>query len=463
MQTQSAPLAVPQSDEFRLLDGLFDALFPLLRSITGPGVRETLRLLQQHLPLEIGSVASGTQALNWSVPPEWSCTAAELRDPDGELVVSLEQSNLHVLNYSTAVDEVLELEALQSHLYSLPHLPDAVPYVTSYYKPRWGFCLSQRQRDQLKPGRYHARIEATHDSKGQLNWGDFVLPGENSHEVLISTYICHPSLANNELSGPLTAVALYRRLAAWPRRRFSYRFVFLPETIGSICYLYRHGAQLRERTVSGLVLTCLGGPGTLSYKTSRRADSSLDRLVNYLHTSEEQALRVRPFTPTDGSDERQYCSPGFNLPVGQFARAVYGEYDGYHNSLDTKAFMTIEALVHAVDQIEGILRHHEVEGYYLNRQPYGEVKLDQHQLYPDINSHDTALRSNNILADSRRFLNAVLTVLNYADGQHQVVDLARRCGIRFDETAQVIAILQERGLLDGPYLTPQALPPLPET
>ncbi len=461
MQAQSTKAPHDVSAEFRLLDELFDTLFPLLRSITGPGVRETLRLLQAHMPLEIGRVSSGTRVLNWTVPPEWSCTAAELRGPNGELIVSLEQSNLHVLNYSMPVDEQLDLDSLQANLYSLPHLPAAVPYVTSYYKPRWGFCLSQQQRDQLRPGRYHARIEAEHDPAGELNWGDVVLPGETTDEVLISSYICHPSLANNELSGPLTAVALFRRLAAWPRRRFTYRFVLLPETIGSISYLHQHGAHLRKHVVGGIVLTCLGGPGTLSYKTSRRTDSPLDRLVSYLHASEEQALRIRPFTPTDGSDERQYCSPGFNLPVGQFARAVYGDYDGYHNSLDTKAFMTIEALVQAADQIESILRHHEVEGYYVNRQPYGEVKLDQHQLYPDLNSHDTALHSNNILADSRRMLNAVLTVLNYADGQHSVVELAQRCGIRFDETAQVIGLLQSRGLLDGPFPLPTPLPPLP--
>ncbi|MEI9905979.1 MAG: DUF4910 domain-containing protein [Asticcacaulis sp.] len=375
------------SAEHALLDATFDRLFPLLRSITGEGIEESLRIMAEAMPLEIFGVPSGTQVFDWLTPPQWTCRSAVLTDGDGEIVCDMAGSNLHVVNYSEGVDRVLSLAELQKHLHSLPHLPGAVPYVTSYYNRTWGFCVSDEVRKGLKDGMYHARIDAGF-SAGRVPLAHTFLEGEIDREIMLSSYLCHPSLANNELSGPLVLLGLYRRIAAWPRRRHRFRFVLNPETIGSLCYLWLHGDALRERMDAGFVLTCMGGPGRLSYKASRRETTVADKLARHWHGRGE-ALGLRAFTPTGGSDERQYCSPGFNLAVGQFARALYADYDGYHNSLDTKAFMTIDALVDSIDTIEAYLKELDMAGPWLNQAPYGEPQLGRRGLYPNINSAAT--------------------------------------------------------------------------
>ena len=292
------------------------------------------------------------------------------------------QSNLHVVSYSEPVDRQLSLDELRPHLHSIPKLPQAIPYVTSYYRRTWGFCLPHATLERLPAGTYHALIESEFVD-GHVVLGSCVLPGESAGEVLLSSYLCHPSLANNELSGPLVLWGLYRRLAAWPRRRFTYRFLLNPETIGSLCYLWLHGSEMRERMVAGLVLTCLGGPSpTLSYKASRRGDSLLDRTVQYLREETSLAIQRRPFDPTSGSDERQYGSPGFNLPVGQMARTVYNTYPGYHNSLDTKEFMGIGPLVESINEIEALLATLELAGTFRNLSPYGEPQLGKRRPVP---------------------------------------------------------------------------------
>jgi aminopeptidase-like protein len=262
---------VPQ-DEAALLDGMFEELFPLLRSITGEGLRRSYEIFARHMPLEIETVATGTRVFDWEVPPEWRLRRATLTGPDGTVYADAARFNLEVVNYAAPVDCRLSLAELRPHLHSLPHLPSAVPYVTSYYKRNWGFCLPHVVREKMPEGIYHARIESEFVDSG-VSFAQAVLPGESRAEVLITSYLCHPSMANNELSGPLALLALYRRLAAWPRRRFTYRFVLHPETIGSLCFLHRRGTQLQENVVAGLVLTCVGGPEPrLTYKLSRRGD-----------------------------------------------------------------------------------------------------------------------------------------------------------------------------------------------
>ncbi|MCL6616739.1 MAG: DUF4910 domain-containing protein, partial [Anoxybacillus ayderensis] len=284
------------------------------------------------------------------------------------------------------------------------------------------------------------------------NYAHAILPGKSSREILISTYICHPSMANNELSGPLVATFLYNRLKKWKERRFTYRFVFVPETIGSITYLHHFGEHLRKQVYSGFVLTCLGGQGyPLSFKKSRSSEAPINKLIEYLAHSGQMNIHIRPFTPTYGSDERQYCSPGFNLPIGQFSRMVYGTYAGYHNSLDTKEAMTIEKIVDSVNEIEEILRIQEFDGYYINTSPFGEVKLDKHGLYPDMNSPLNREASTNEKMDGRVQLNAILTMLNYGDGQHSLVDIARLSDIPLSHLVHVIPLLKEKGILRGPY------------
>ena len=435
----------PEAPTADFLDALFDELFPILRSISGPGLRRSLDILARHMPLATEVIPTGTRVYDWEVPPEWHLRSARLTGPNGAVIADASLSNLHVVNYSAPVDAVLTREALESHLHSLPALPDAVPYVTSYYNRNWGFCLSHTARQSLPPGNYRAVIDSEF-VEGGIPVADCVLAGESDAEVLLSSYLCHPSLANNELSGPLVLLGLYRRLAAWPRRRYSYRFVINPETIGSLCYLHRHADHLQRHMAYGMVLTCVGGPqAQLSYKMSRRGDSVLDQVMRA--RSDAGRARIREFDPTSGSDERQYCSPGFNLPMGQIARTIYGEYDGYHNSLDDKHFMSIESLARSVDEIENLLRTAEIAGHFQNLSPYGEPQLGRRGLYPTVNSAATWQKSNDSLLDARTFLNRLLTVLNYSDGRHSILDIAAKAGLSVEDYRTVIVRLEEAGLL----------------
>lgn len=439
--------------EFDLLDRLFDQLFPLLRSITGPGIERSLAIMGEHMPLEIIGVPSGTQVFDWVAPPEWTCRSARLTAPDGTVVCDLDASTLHVLNYSEAVDRRLPLLELQDHLHSLPHLPEAVPYVTSYYKRTWGFCLSERQRSSLQSdGLYHAKIDADFRD-GRVPVAHTILKGQSTREILLSSYLCHPSLANNELSGPLVLLGLYRRIRNWPERQHRFRFVLNPETIGSLCYLHLHGEHLKRHLDAGLVLTCLGGPAELSYKASRRRNTTVDRLAQHWNARGEP-LRLRAFTPSGGSDERQYCSPGFNLPVGQMARDVYGEYPGYHNSLDTKAFMTVEALVDSIDRIEDFLKELDQGGPWFNLQPCGEPQLGRRGLYPTLNSASTWKTSSDEVFDGRAVLERILYTLNYSDGLHDLVAVADLAGCSTAELLPIVKRLREAGLLAPSWENP---------
>ncbi|HZG15370.1 MAG TPA: DUF4910 domain-containing protein [Candidatus Bathyarchaeia archaeon] len=443
--------------ELNEMEQLFDTLFPICRSITGPGVRETLKILGDHMDLKTYGIPSGTKVFDWTIPPEWRIREAWIKEETGKKIIDFANHNLHVLNYSAPLNETLSLCELKKYIHSLPALPSAIPYVTSYYKKRSGFCMAHEQLESLPDGNYHAYIDSEFVD-GELNIAHGILPGSSAREILISTYICHPSMANNELSGPIVATYLYNRIKKWNNRKFTYRFVFLPETIGSISYLHLFGQELKENLYAGLVLTCLGGTDSnglgypLSYKLSRQENSPLDTFLQHLYKTGKFALTLRPFTPTGGSDERQYCSPGFNLPVGQMARCVYGQYDGYHNSLDDKDFMSIKELQKSVDEIEIILKAFEEDGYYVNQSPYGEVKLDQHDLYPDMNSPMNRSYSSNEQIDGRHFLNHVLTILNYADGQHRLSDIAEKSDTNIFELIPVVHVLLQKNLLKGPYL-----------
>jgi aminopeptidase-like protein len=431
-------------DELELLDGIFDRLFLLCRSITGQGLRDSLDILGEFIPLARESISSGTAVFDWVIPPEWKISGATLKGPDGRTYADFAQTNLAVVNYSGPIRRSLSLAELQPHLHSIPSLPEATPYVTSYYQRTWGFCLPESLRSTMPEGTYEAWIDSEH-FEGQLDFAHAVLPGESTDEVLISSYLCHPSLANNELSGPLVLTLLYRRLSEWKRRRFTYRFVLAPETIGSLAFLSRYGEQLTRTMVSGLVLTCLGGRNqSLSYKSSRTEDSLLDRLVGARH---DRGIRIRKFTPTGGSDERQFCSPGFNLPVGQFARDVYGEYDGYHNSGDTKEFMGIDQLVRSADDIEELLAELEYSGPFRNLQPFGEPQLGRRGLYPNLNCEDTRHNSNDATTDRREFLNSILWVLNYSDGNTDMLEIAKRFGSTPARLRQAIDALERESLL----------------
>ena len=429
------------------LSRLFDRLFPICRSIAGDGLRESYRIIGDHMPLTLEGVPSGTPVFDWTVPPEWRIRGARLTAPDGTVVADFAASNLNVVNYAEPVDRVLPLDALRPHLYSLPDRPDAVPYVTSYYRRNWGFCLPHRVAASLPAGDYHAWIDSDFVD-GEVTFATAELAGETDALVLLTSYLCHPSMANNELSGPLVLLGLYDRIRRWPRRRLTYRFLLNPETIGSLCYLYRHGDDLRHRLVGGLVLTCLGGPQpSLSYKRSRRETAPGDRLAVHLADRQPDRWRLRTFDPSIGSDERQFCSPGFNLPMGQMARTVYGQYDGYHTSGDTKDVMDIAQLMRSIDQIEAYLKAFDGNGRYENLAPYGEPQLGRRGLYPNVNSPALWGFSTDDRMDHRRMLTLILYVLNYADGQHDLIDIADKAGCTVDDLLAIVARLEEGGLL----------------
>ncbi len=435
----------------RTLEAVFDELFPLCRSITGPGLRRSLAIVQRHLPLELEHVASGTQVFDWTVPHEWRIHEARLWDPDGKKLADLADSSLAVVSYSTAVDAELSLEELEPHLHSLPHLPDAVPYVTSYYKPGWGFCIPHRVRAALPRGTYRVRIRAEHlsgEQGGRLDYGHCTLPGESAREILLTSYLCHPSLGNNELSGPLVLMCLYDRIRRWKRRRYTYRFVIHPETIGSLCYLWRYGEELRARLEAGLVLTCLGGDReSLSYKRSRSGRSLFDRAIPVLDEQEGLGIRLRDFVPIHGSDERQYCSPGFDLGVGQMARTVYGEYPGYHNSLDDKQFVRIDRIWNSAERIERLLRLTETAGCFRNLSPHGEPQLGRRGLYPNVNSAQTWNDSTDWLHDGRELRDRMLYILSYSDGKTDMLEIARRAGCSVAALAPAVERLERAELL----------------
>lgn len=435
-------------NERDVLDRLFEELFPITRSITGQGLKQSLEIIQKKIPLEICEVPSGTQVFDWKIPQEWRIYEAFLEGPDGQRYAEFSKSNLYVVNYSEPVDQHLQRSELHDHIYTNESVPDAIPYVTSYYNREWGFCLPHETYESLPEGEYHAYIDSEFVD-GNLYYGHTTLEGETDEEVLLTSYLCHPSMANNELSGPLVLTALYNRIKQWENRHYTYRFVLAPETIGSLAYLSEYGQHLKQYMVAGAVLTCLGGPqDNLSYQFSRQGNSLLDATVENFRKHGEISIRPRPFTPTGGSDERQYCSPGFNLPVGQFARTVYGDYDGYHSSNDDKDFMTIRALVESAEQLDKIFQTLEYAESFLNTKPYGEPKLDNHNLYPTTNAPQTWDDSTDtIVNDDSKFLDAVLRVLNWSDGEHRMVDIGSEHGYALSELIPIIERLQGEGLL----------------
>lgn len=413
------------------IDSLFDELFPICRSITGEGIRQSMNILGRYMPLEIHSIPTGTQVFDWTVPREWKLNRATLTAPNGETVLDTNTNNLHVLNYSIPFSGELDLADLQDNLFSIPEMPDAIPYVTSYYKERWGLCLTDEQRKNLPQGKYTVNID-TELKNGELNYATCELPGKTSETILITSYLCHPGLANNELSGPLCLLRLYELLKAIPDRRYTYKFVLLPETIGSISFLWNEGKALRDRVKAGLVLTCIGGPGkTVSFKLSRKdwlgEPSDIDELARHVAEYTPSSYSVRDFDPTAGSDERQFCSPGVNLPFIQAAKTIYGEYAEYHTSKDDKELMSIAAVESSCEQLFDFLRLFEIADQYIESNiEAGEPQLGKRDLYPTVNGPATTTLSNDSTTDGRGALNTLLRVISLSDGKHTILTMAEK-------------------------------------
>ena len=417
----------------------FDRLWPLLRSLTGNGVRQTHDILGEVLPLERIEIPSGTRMFDWTVPPEWIVREAYITDPQGHRILDIRDNNLHLVNYSIPFKGEMSRSQLDRHLHSLPDMPEAIPYVTSYYERGWGFSLSHRQRAGLPDGTYRVVVD-TELIDGSMTLSEAVLPGQCEQEVLFSTYTCHPSMANNELSGPLVAAFLHRALAA-RRRRLTYRFVFLPETIGSIAYLHMRGALLRQRLLAGYVLTCVGLNAPFVYKRSRRSDSAADRAAAYcLRCRPAPDSRVVDFTPASfSSDERQYCSPGFNLPVGVFSRTVIGAYPEYHTSLDNKSLVSFEAMAEAVTVLADLCDVLDTNVTLRSLYPFGEPLLSKRGLYPTIGA----------ARERRESVDATMWVLNLADGEHDLLSVAERSGMNYHLLADRARACIAAGLIEA--------------
>ncbi len=405
-------MSLNREEELAKLEHYFDRLWPICRSLTGDGVRESLAILGEEMDLKTSAIKSGEQVFDWTVPKEWRIRDAYIVCPDGRKIAQFKENNLHVLNYSTPVDRMVSLEELKDHLYSLPSMPKAIPYVTSYYKEKWGFCISHEELERLGEGDYRVFIDSELFD-GELNYAEAVLEGESGKEILFSTYICHPSMANNELSGPLATLMLYRRLQAVKNRKFTYRFLFAPETIGVIAYLAREGQGLKANLEAGYVLTCCGDRGIPTYKRSKKETHLVDEMAIHTlkHLSDE--FNTIPFS-VGGSDERQYCSPGFNLPVGSLMRTPYQQFKEYHTSFDNKDFISFGHLLETVDFYTKIAQGFELNDCYLNAVQYCEPQLGKRGLYPDSITSE----------DPRTELHRLLHFLSFSDGRTSLLKIA---------------------------------------
>ena len=407
-------------------------LYPICRSITGSGIRATLHRIQQQIPLEISEVPSGTSVFDWAVPKEWNIRDAYIQAPNGQRIVDFQKSNLHILNYSTPVHATMSLGELRPHLFTSPDRPDWIPYRTSYYNENWGFCLSHNQMLALPDGEYEVRIDSTLED-GHLTYGECYLPGRTSEEVLISCHACHPSLANDNLSGVTVATFLAQFLAGRDLR-YSYRFLFIPGTIGAITWLARN-----ERAASlirhGLVLTCIGDEAPFHYKKSRRGDAEIDRVAAHVLSLETQGSEILEFAPY-GYDERQYCSPGFNLPVGCLMRSVWGTFPEYHTSADNLDFIKPLRLAESLRVCVAVIDVLESNRRYRSLNPFCEPQLGKRNLY----------RSTGGNAINEE-INARLWVLNLSDGSNSLLDIAERSGMAFAAISDAADVLCESGLL----------------
>ncbi|WP_020417442.1 DUF4910 domain-containing protein [Amycolatopsis sp. ATCC 39116] len=411
------------------MHALVERLYPLCRSITGDGVRATLDVIGEHVPLERHEVPTGTQVFDWTVPQEWNIRDAWMADADGKRVVDFAESNLHVVGYSVPVSATMSLAELRPHLHTLPDRPSWVPYRTSYYSPAWGFCLAQETLDALPEGDYEVRIDSTL-ADGHLSYGEHVVPGQVADEVIVSCHICHPSLANDNLAGVAVAIALAKALVnPW----YTYRFLFMPGTIGAITWLARNDVA---RVKHGVVLACAGDRGDLTYKRSRRGDAEIDRVL--AHVLRDRPHRILDFSPY-GYDERQFCSPGFDLGVGSLTRTPYAGYPEYHTSADNPDFVSPAAMEDTLAVLREAFAVLDRNRRYTNLSPYGEPQLGKRGLYDSLGGR----------SDAKQAQMAMLWVLNLSDGDHDLLDITRRSGLDFAAVAAAADALRDAGLVAG--------------
>jgi aminopeptidase-like protein len=409
-------------------------LFPICRSITGDGVRETLRKVGGLVHLEIREIPTGTQVFDWTIPKEWNIKDAYIKNSKGDRVVDFRRSNLHVISYSIPVRARMSLEELKKHIHTLPDHPDWIPYRTSYYQERWGFCLSENQLSGMTDGEYEVCVDSTLEP-GHLTYGESVIEGETTEEILLSCHVCHPSLCNDNLSGVALVAFLAKHLRTVPLR-YTYRFLFIPGTIGSIAWLCLNEGKT-ERIIHGLVVACVGDSGVSTYKKSRRGNAEVDRVTEHVLKTSGKEYQIVDFFPY-GYDERQYCSPGFNLPVGCLMRTPHGKYPEYHTSADNLEFVKPEALEDSFMNYLRVIHALENNRTYINRLPKCEPQLGKRGLYATIGgSADAATRQL-----------AMFWVLNGSDGNQTLLDIAERSGMRFEKVQEAADLLVDHRLLE---------------
>lgn len=410
-------------------------LFPIDRSLTGDGVRRTLAILRRELPdMTVHEVPSGTQVFDWTVPKEWAIRQAYIEDEKGNRIIDYKDLNLYVMGYSLPVDRWVDLEELKQHIYVQKGQPDAVPYVTSYYVPRYGFCMSEKQRDSLPPGQYHMVIDSELFD-GSLTYGELILPGREEKEILISTYVCHPSMADNELSGPVLATALARKIAAQTDRKYTYRFLWIPETIGSITYLSRHLDHMKKHTIAGFVLSCVGDDRTYSYVPSRDGNTLADRAARNILSFHYPEYKRYSYL-NRGSDERQYNAPGVDLPVCVVCRSKYGEYPEYHTSLDDLNLISSKGLQGAYDVYEAIINAIEYNAFYRIK-CLCEPQLGKRGMYPSVSQKG-----------SYDAVKSMVDFIAYADGKRDLIEISNTIQVPVDHLIPVIVKLTEADLLE---------------
>jgi len=413
---------------------LIKKLYPICRSITGDGVRDTLKIISTDVPIKVKEVPSGTEVFDWVVPKEWNIKNAYIENSKGEKIVDFKNNNLHVVNYSVPVRKTVSLKELKEHLFSLPDHPDWVPYRTTYYDKNWGFCLSHSQLLNLKDEQYTVVIDSSLE-KGSLSYGELLIKGTLTEEVLISTHTCHPSMCNDNLSGIAVATYLAKYLNQ-TENRYSYRFLFIPGTIGSIIWLALNEKKAKN-IKHGLVLTGVGDSGSITYKRTRRGNAEIDRVTEYVLKNSEDNYSVIDFYPF-GYDERQYCSPGFNLPVGTFMRSPHGKYPEYHTSADNLKFIRPEKLDDSLQKIKSVINILEENKTFVNLNPKCEPQLGKRGIYGAMNA---------VGEEKAKLQMAILWVLNLSDGSNSLLDIAEKSNCGFDLIKDAITILLKNSLL----------------
>lgn len=412
-------IVYPELDE---LEKLFDRLWPICRSITGKGISNSLDIISDYVPLKITKIKSGAIVDDWVIPKEWNIHNAYIKNEFGDLIIDFKKNNLHLMSYSKPMNIWLTLDELKKNLYTLPDLPEAIPYVTSYYNEDWGFCMTHNQLMSLKDCKYHIVIESTLQN-GHLKYGECFIPSTNGSkkEILLSTYLCHPSMANNELSGPIVWTFLYKIISGLKERQYNYRFYIGPETIGAITFLNKNKNNLLKNCIAGYVINCCGDKGNFTYKKSKVGNSISDKCALNVLENYKKTFTTLDFFP-EGSDERQYCSPGYNLPIGLIMRSMYGTFKEYHTSLDNKEFISFTSLLETIEIYFKTILSIEANCRYQNLLPFGEPNLGKRGLYSLVNDDIKKIQKKRSL---------IMWLINLSDGNNDLatISLKAKCSI----------------------------------